>query len=175
MHRQYHAWCRDLAVSPSNYHHSHFASLSRGVLCLKYFCENIFRQLTCKETQIFPVCCIESRYQYPANAGFPYRSSPFELVFFHFSSTAQERVICLQSLCDNRARICRCYHRSQHTLGWMHLLLFGKAQIIRRYYLAGCSGAKHSALSSFKIGHAFRLRYLHIQGDQCPYCIGLRW
>ena len=123
--------------------------------------------------QIFRVYCIESRYQYPANAGFPDRSSPFKLVFCPFSSTTQ--VIGLQSLSDTRARNCRCYHHSQHTLGWMHLLLFGKAQIIRRYYLAEGSGDKPSALSSFRIGHAFRLHYLHIQGGQCPNCIGLRW
>ena len=124
--------------------------------------------------QIFRVYCIESRYQYPANAGFPHRSSPFKAVFFLFSSTTQEQVICLRYLSDTPARNCRCYHHSQHTLGWMHLLLFGKAQIIRRFYLAGCSRAKHSALSSFNIGHAFRLHYLHIQGGQCPNCIGLR-
>jgi hypothetical protein len=44
----------------------------------------LYRQLTCKEMQIFRVYCIESKYQYPTHAGFPYRSSPFQLVFFPF-------------------------------------------------------------------------------------------
>ena len=133
-----------------------------------------FRQLTCKEMQIFRVYCNESRYQYAAHAGLPFRSSlSFKLVFFSFSST-QEQVI-WQSLVDLRARNCRCYHHCQRTLGWMYLLFFCKAPFIRRYHLACWTRAKHSALSSFNIGHAFRLHYMHIQGAQCPYCNGLRW
>ena len=55
-----------------------------------------FRQLTCKEMQIFRDYCNESRYQYAAHAGLPFRSSlsfQISLLFYFFDPRTSDLAI----------------------------------------------------------------------------------
>ena len=170
VHRQCHAWFWDFAVSTSNYHHSHFASYHDSHFTS---CQFVLDNWPAKRCRYFETIAMNPDINMLRMQAFRLGLlSPFKSVCFSFSST-QEQVV-WQSLVDLRARNYRCYHHCQRTLGWMYLLFFGKAPFIRRFYLACSTGAKHSALSTFNIGHAFRLHYMHIQGAQYPLCNGLR-